>query len=58
MVESLLNNDGKFQGNNVIKLDPEESVLKINFDDKIELTEGQFERLYKAFMADLKAKFV
>jgi hypothetical protein len=58
LVDSLLNNDGKFRGNNVIKLEPEESVLKINFDDKIELTQDQFERLYKAFMADLKAKFV
>ncbi|MFL6160897.1 MAG: hypothetical protein ACJ74U_01590 [Jatrophihabitantaceae bacterium] len=58
MVDSLLNNGGKLRGNNVIKLVPEESVLKLDIGAKIELTEDQFERLYKAFMADLKAKFV
>jgi hypothetical protein len=58
MVESLLNNGGKLRGNNVIKLEPDESVLKINYDEKIELSQDQFERLYKAFMAELKTRFV
>jgi hypothetical protein len=58
MVESLLNNDGTLRGNNVIKLKPAESVLKLELGDRIELTQDQFERLYRAFLAELKAKFI
>ena len=58
MVESLLNNDGTLRGNNVIKLKPADSVLKLEIGDRIELTQAQFERLYRAFLTELKAKFV
>jgi hypothetical protein len=58
LTESLMNNDGVLRGNNVIKLVPEESVLKLEIGDRIRLTAAQFERLSKAFFADLQAKFL
>ena len=57
MTESLLN-DGVFRANKVIKLDPDQSVAKIKFGDKIKLNVAQFEKLAKAFFAELEAKFM
>ena len=56
--DSLMNNDGVLRGNNVIKLTPDQSVLKLNLGDRIRLSEAQFERLSKAFFAELQSKFV
>jgi len=56
--DSLMNNDGVLRGNNVIKYVPEQSVLKLEPGDRIELSAAQFDRLAKAFFADLEAKFV
>jgi hypothetical protein len=56
--DSLMNNDGVLRGNNVIKYAPEQSVLKLEPGDRIELSAAQFDRLAKAFFADLEAKFV
>lgn len=36
----------------------ERSVLKLGIGDRIELSEQQYERLYQAFMTELKARFV
>jgi hypothetical protein len=58
MSESLVNNDGVLRGSNAIKLVPDRSVLKLDIGDKIGLSVGQFERLSKAFFADLEAKFL
>ncbi len=58
LVDSLLNNDGVLRTNNVIKYVPEESVLKLEAGDSIELTASQFERLAKAVFADLEANFL
>jgi hypothetical protein len=58
LVESLMNNDGVLRGNNVIKFVPDESVLKLNIGDRIRLSAAQFERLSKAFLAELRAKYV
>jgi hypothetical protein len=58
MTESLMNNDGVLRGNNVIKLVPEETVLKLEIGDRIRLTAAQFERLSKAFLAQIQAKFL
>jgi hypothetical protein len=58
LAESLLNNGGEFRGNNVIKYTPEESVLKLAPGDPIRIDAAQFERLSKAFLAELDAKFV
>lgn len=53
-----MNNDGVLRGNNVIKLNPQESVLKLDIGERIRLSAEQFERLSEEFLADLRAKFV
>jgi hypothetical protein len=58
VTESLMNNDGVLRGNNVIKYVPEESVLKLEIGDRIQLGAAQFERLTNAFLAGIQAKFV
>jgi hypothetical protein len=58
VTESLMGNGGEFRGNNVIKLVPAESVLKLEQGDRISLSRAEFERLYRAFLSDLEAKFV
>jgi hypothetical protein len=58
VVDSLMNNDGVLRGNNVITLVPEESVLKLGIGDGIRLSAAQFERLSKAFLEEIRAKFV
>jgi Cu/Ag efflux protein CusF len=57
MTESLLD-DGVFRANKVIKLHPDESVAKIKFGDKIAMNVAQFERLAKAFFAEVEARFL
>ena len=47
-----------FTTNNVLKYVPEESVTGLKPGDKIDLTAEEFERLAKAFLADIKTKFV
>jgi hypothetical protein len=56
--ESLLNNDGVLQGNNVVKYVPEESVVGLKIGDRIRLSADDFTRLADAFFADLERKFV
>jgi hypothetical protein len=56
--DSLMNNGGKLRGINAIKYDPGESVLKLDVGDRIRLDVAQFERLAKAFFADLETKYV
>lgn len=56
--DSLMNNGGVPRGNNVIKLIPEESVLKLNLGDPIRLSATQFEQLAKAFFAEIETRFV
>jgi hypothetical protein len=58
LADSLMNNGGQLRGNNVIKYKPEEAVLKLQVGDAIALTQAEFERLAKAFLAELEAKFV
>ena len=58
MCDSLMNNDGVLRGNNVIKLDPTTSVLGHRVGDEIELSEEDFQRLAKAFFAEIKSKFL
>jgi hypothetical protein len=57
LTESLMNNDGVLRGNNVIKLVPDESVLKLEVGDRIRLSIKDFDSLAGAFLADLKRKF-
>jgi hypothetical protein len=56
--DSLMNNGGELRGNNVIKYVPDDSVLKLEVGERIRLNAAQFERLTKAFFAELDAKFV
>ena len=57
LTESLLTGDGALRGNNVIKYVPAESVTKLEVGDKIVLDAAQFERLAKAFLAEIEKKF-
>ena len=57
LTESLMNSDGVLRGNNVVKIVPEESVLKIGIGDRSQLDAAQFDRLAKAFLADIERKF-
>ncbi|MEA2385073.1 MAG: hypothetical protein QOH72_5044 [Solirubrobacteraceae bacterium] len=58
LAESLMNNDGVLRGNNVIKLVPDQSVLKLDIGDRIRLSAAQFEGLAKAFLSEIRSKFV
>lgn len=55
--DSLMNNGGVFQGNNVIKYVPDESVVKLQVGDTITLTAAEFQRLSAAFFDELQSKF-
>jgi hypothetical protein len=55
--ESLMNNDGVLRGNNVVKFVPERSVTGLEPGQRIRLGADEFERLARAFLADLEAKF-
>jgi hypothetical protein len=58
LTDSLLNNGGVLRGNNVIKLVPEQTVVKLQVGDRIGLTAAQFEELSKAFLDEIEAKFL
>ena len=55
---SLSQNDGVLSVDKTIKYSPEKSVVKLNIGDKIKLTESAFVALFKAFFAEIEAKFV
>jgi hypothetical protein len=58
MAESLMNDGGVMQGSNVIKLKPDETVLKLSPGDEIRLSDSDFERLSAAFLAEIEGRFV
>jgi len=58
LCDSLINNDGVLKKSTVLKLIPQQSVLKLQFGDTIRLNREQFERLSGAFFADLERKFL
>jgi hypothetical protein len=58
LADSLMNNKGVFRGNNVVKLVPDESILKLQYGDPVRLTVDDFERLSSAFLAEIDGKFV
>ncbi len=58
LCDSLMNNDGVLRASSVIKLIPDQSVLKLNIGDPIRLTEEQFERLSAAFFAEIERRFL
>ncbi len=56
--DSLMNNDGVLRSNNVIKLIPEQSVVKLHIGERIALTADQFDRLSAAFFAEIEHRFL
>ena len=56
--DSLMNNDGVLAASTVIKLIPDQSVLKLEIGDSIGLSEDDFERLSAAFFAEIERKFL
>ena len=58
LAESLINNNGMLRSSTVIKLIPDQSVLKLHPGDPIRVTQKDFERLLAAFLTDLEAKFL
>jgi hypothetical protein len=57
LAEALMLHDGVLRESTVIKLVPEQSVSKIGYGERIELTADRFERIADAFFAELQAKF-
>ena len=58
---SLLENHGVMcadKNNKAIKYSPEKSVVKLKIGDEIKLNESAFVALFKAFFAEIEAKFV
>jgi hypothetical protein len=58
LCDSLMNNHGVLRASNVIKLIPDQSVVKLHIGDAIRLTEEEFERLSAAFFAEIERKFL
>jgi hypothetical protein len=56
--DSLMNNNGVLQPNNVIKFIPEKSVVKLHIGEPIKVNHDQFERLSAAFLDEIERKFV
>ena len=55
--DSLLQNEGLFTENSTIKYKPENSVLGLEYGDRIEISEKQFAKLGKAFYAEIEGRF-
>jgi hypothetical protein len=58
LTESVMSNGGEFRGNNVIKLKPDETVLKLAPGDPIRIDADGFERLAAAFLGEIRTRFV
>ena len=56
--DSLMNNNSVMGKSNVIKLIPDQSVVKLQVGDPIELTADQFERLAAEFFDELQRGFL
>ena len=53
-----MNHAGILRASNVIKLIPEESVVKLGIGDRIRLTAEDFERRSAAFFAEIERRFL
>jgi hypothetical protein len=58
ITESLIDHDGAFHRNKVIKLVPEQSVLGLEDGQQIAISREDFERLTDAFLAELDSRFL
>jgi hypothetical protein len=58
LAASILQNEGVLASDKTIKLDAQRSILKLKIGDAIRLTEADFARFSRAFLAEVEAKFV
>jgi hypothetical protein len=56
--DSLMNNNGILRESTVIKLIPDQSVVRLQFGDSIRLTAEEFERLSSAFFTEMEQRFL
>jgi hypothetical protein len=56
--DSLMNNNGILRASNVVKLIPEQSVVKLKIGEPIRRTAKDFEALSTAFFAELERIFL
>jgi hypothetical protein len=56
--DSLISNGGVLAATTVVKLVPDQSVLKLRPGDRIAITAGDFDLLSAAFFAELEKRFV
>ena len=54
---SVLQNRGVLPADKTIKFNQAKSVLKLQVGEEIKLTEADFVRLSKAFLAEIEARF-
>jgi hypothetical protein len=57
LAASLLTNGGRLLADKQIRLDPDRSVLGLRAGDEIALTAADFDRLAKAYFAEIEIKF-
>ena len=57
LCDSILEHRGVLSANNTIKYNPSKSILRRQIGDEINLTKSDFVRLFKAFFAEIEAKF-
>jgi hypothetical protein len=58
LCNGILQHKGMLAADKTIKYEPAKSVLKLDIGQKIALSEADFLRLFKAFFAEIEAKFV
>jgi len=58
LTDALVNNGGILRNSTVIKLVPEESVLKLSIGDPVRFTAGEFGRLAEVVLAELERAFL
>ena len=57
LCNSAMNNNSKLGADKTIKYVPENSVLKYEIGDEINLNVSDFNRLYKGFFAEIESKY-
>jgi hypothetical protein len=58
MCNSIMHNNNIMSADNTIRFDPAKSILKYKVGDKIKLNGKDFERLSKAFFAEIESKYL